>query len=369
MNIFIDVRLCSYNYQGVKTYIEGILPYLLKTDHIFYLAGFRDFLEKYKGYKNIKTIFFEAPINSIKEHILALNIIRKINNIVDVCFFPYPSVPLPFIFKKFVVKFHDINPYRFWYFFNPYMVIAGYLFTNLISLFSKKIVVVSFSSKNDFQRYFLINDKKLKVIYDGISESYKVLDLEEIEKFKKEKKLGDYVLFVGNREWTKNLFRLLEAIKILKRDGINLDVVIIGRKFEKYKKIDQEILLKYKDFVRLLYDIPEEEKIKYYNACKFYIQPSLNEGFGLTVLEAMRCGCVCIVSNIKVFKEIFKDACFYFDPYSVKDIACSIKTVFKNRTLQEEFRKKSLEISKKYAWSITATQLLRTLEKVGSTGG
>ncbi|MFN3551238.1 MAG: hypothetical protein ACK4WJ_05480 [Endomicrobiia bacterium] len=133
MNIFIDVRLCSYSYQGLKTYIENILPYILESEHTFFLAGFKEFLNNYKKYKNVKPIYFEAPINSLKEQILGIKIKKEVEDKINIYFFPYPSIPVVFLNKNFVVILHDVTPYKFWYFYNPIKVILGYFITKIIA--------------------------------------------------------------------------------------------------------------------------------------------------------------------------------------------------------------------------------------------
>ncbi|MEM2772773.1 MAG: glycosyltransferase family 1 protein [Candidatus Pacearchaeota archaeon] len=364
MNIFIDVRLCSYNYQGVKTYIENILPYLLsKKEYVFYLAGHEDFINKYKNYDNVKTIKFAAPINSIKEQILGFNIMRKYKKEIDVFFFPYPSVPISFFNTNFVVKLYDVTPFKFWYYFNPIKVLLGILVMKIIILKAKKIIVVSESTRKDLVQYFGMNSIKAVRIYGGVNEHFKKLDKEEVEKFMISKNLTKYVLFVGNREKSKNIFRLIQAIRLLKDKGFDIQLLIIGRKFKAYEKIDKEIL-SFEEFVKIVYDVPNEDLVRYYNAAEIYVQPSLNEGFGLPVLEAMRCGCACAVSDIPVFREIFADTCLYFNPYSVEDIANTLKKILTDEELKEKLRQKSIKHAEKFSWEITAKGVLNIFEQL-----
>jgi glycosyltransferase involved in cell wall biosynthesis len=360
MNIFIDVRLCSYGYQGVKTYIDNILPYLLKSEHIFYLAGYRNYIEKFKNFRNVKLIEFEAPIHSLKEQILGWEIKEQIEKLIDVYFFPYPAVPIAFYNCDFVVKLHDVTPFKFWYHYNPLKVLFGFLITRLISIKAKRIIAVSETTKNDLIKFFNIYDKKIKVIYDGVSEVFKVLPKEEINEFKTKNNLKNFILYVGNREKTKNLFRLIKAVEILRKEGVDLELVIVGRKFKKYDKIDKKIL-NYGSWIKIFYDVSEEELVKFYNACELYVQPSLNEGFGLPVVEAMRCGCCCVLSDIPIFREITDNKGIYFDPYHVNDMVEKIREVLKNSDIKSELIKKFLEISYKFNWENSANLILKSI--------
>ncbi len=353
MNIFIDVRLCSYGYQGVKTYIENILPYLLNSEHTFYIAGYEDYIKKFENVKNVKLIKFEAPIHSLKEQILGWKIKRKFGRLINVYFFPYPAVPVAFLNCNFVVKLHDITPFKFWYYYNPAKVLLGLLITKIISLKAKKIIAVSENTKNDLVRLFGIAKEKINVIYDGVSEIFRILPKEEIEEFKKRNNLKKFVLYVGNREKTKNLFRLIKAVEILKSNSYDLELVIVGRKFKKYDKNDKKVL-NYGNWIKIFYDISEEDLVKFYNACEVYVQPSLNEGFGLPIVEAMKCGCCIVLSDIPVFREITENKGLYFNSYSVKDIVIKIKQVLDDREFREKLISEYLKISTKFSWENTA---------------
>ncbi|MFN3551239.1 MAG: glycosyltransferase [Endomicrobiia bacterium] len=98
-----------------------------------------------------------------------------------------------------------------------------------------------------------------------------------------------------------------------------MDFIIIGRYFKSYVGIDKKIL-SYGEWVRIFYNIPFQDLVKFYNAAKLYIHPALNEGFGLPVLEAIKCGCICVVSDIPVFRELFGNDCIYINPENNPDI-------------------------------------------------
>lgn len=363
MNIFIDVRLCSYGYQGVGIYIENILQYLLAIkENTYYLAGYKEYLKKYEGLPNVKPIEFEAPIHSIKEQILGFKIKKDYKKIIDVFFFPYPTIPAAFYNTNFIVKLHDVTPFKFCYYFNPIKVILGYLITKIVSIKAKAIISVSESTKKDLIKYFGINEEKIKVIYDGVSDDFKMLDKKTIDEFKKTNCLKKYILFVGNREKSKNLLRLVKAVEIVRRE-FEVELLIIGRKYKSYEKIDKK-LLSYGDWIKIVYNVPKEELIKYYNACEIYVQPSLNEGFGLPIVEAIKCGCVCTVSDIPIFREILDDKALYFNPYNVEDIAGKIMTLLKNEALKEELKSKNVKLINKFSWENCAKEILKLFQKV-----
>ncbi|MCX7911203.1 MAG: glycosyltransferase, partial [Endomicrobia bacterium] len=198
MNIFIDVRLASYSYQGIKTYIDSILPYLLREDsNTYFLCGFRDYITKYSTYKNVKIIPFEAPINSFKEQILGFKLKRKLKKIIDVYFFPYPCIPFCFLNENFVVKLYDVTPFRFFYFYNPLKVFLGFILTLLIIKKANKIIAVSKTTADDIIKYFGTDNKKTVVIYDGIKEENVSFSSFELQQFKKRYSLERFISYVG----------------------------------------------------------------------------------------------------------------------------------------------------------------------------
>jgi len=183
---------------------------------------------------------------------------------------------------------------------------------------------------------------------------------EEINEFKTKNNLKNFILYVGNREKTKNLFRLIKAVEILRKEDFDLELVIVGRKFKKYDKIDKKIL-SYGSWIKIFYDVSEEELVKFYNACELYVQPSLNEGFGLPVVEAMRCGCCCVLSDIPIFREITDNKGIYFNPYDVNDMVEKIRVVLNDERLKIEITQQSLKRILEFNWLKSSEKILKIL--------
>ena len=361
MNIFIDCRLCSYGYQGLKTYLEGILPYFLETEHIFFIAGFPEYIDGFTKYKNVRSVIFDAKIHSVKEQFAALRIFNDLKTTIDAYFFPYPSVPFIFWNTSFTVKLHDTTPLKFKRFYNPLKIkVAEYIYKKLGSK-AKKIISVSESTKQDLCKLGL-NKDKITTIYDGVSDVFKVLSDKEVKEFKLMKRLQKFVLYVGNREPIKNIFRLADAVKYLRQTDGDLDLVVVGRKYAQYSDMDRK-LLEYGTWVKIFYDVSTNDLVKYYNSCEVFVHPSLNEGFGLPVAEAMKCGSVMALSDISVFREIAGDAAEYLDPYSVSDIALKIKKMISSSELRNLFSNKALKAANQYSWQRCAEQTLQIISQ------
>jgi glycosyltransferase involved in cell wall biosynthesis len=225
-----------------------------------------------------------------------------------------------------------------------------------------KIITISKSSRNDIIKAYGVNESKIAVVYPGVKPvlDTKFMDREELaKKFNIE---GGYVLFVGTLQPRKNVGKLIEAFSKLKN---NVMLVIIGKKGWQY----EDILTAPQKFgvdnrVKFLENITDEELPSFYKHAKCFVLPSLYEGFGLPVLEAMQYGCPVITSNTSSLPEAGGDAALYVDPNNVNDIAEKIEHVLEDEKLRGEMIKKGYEQVKKFSWKKAAKQTLETLEGI-----
>ena len=124
------------------------------------------------------------------------------------------------------------------------------------------------------------------------------------------------------------------------------------------KRFEVEKKVKFLDFVR------DEDLPTIYKNALFFVLPSLYEGFGLPVLEAMKYGCPVIASNISSLPEAGGDAALYVDPLSVDDIAKSMNTLVNDKSLREKLVRRGYQQVKKFSWEATAKQTLSVLTKI-----
>ena len=118
--------------------------------------------------------------------------------------------------------------------------------------------------------------------------------------------------------------------------------------------------------VRFLDFVYDEDLVEFYKHAKCYVFPSLYEGFGLPVLEAMKFDCPVITSKISSLPEAAGDAALYVDPLDVDDIAKKIEKVLEDKELRKELIKKGKEQIKKFSWEKSAKETLKILEEVVS---
>ena len=179
---------------------------------------------------------------------------------------------------------------------------------------------------------------------------------------------GDYILFVGTLQPRKNIERLVEAFSRLKSKVKNLNLVIIGKKGWMYEDIlNAPEKYNVSDRVKFLDSVSDEELPVFYQNAICFVLPSLYEGFGLPVLEAMKYGCPVITSNVSSLPEAGGDAALYFNPENVNDIAEKIKKVIEDKTLREEMIQKGYQQIKKFSWEKTARETLQVLEQLAKS--
>lgn len=326
----------------------------------FYLENLKESLLKY--YPENSYTFFSRGEK------LPINI-----NLVHFPYFEPFFLTLPFFKKnKTVVTIHDLTPLVFPKNFHP--GVKGNIKWQLQKMALKRsecIITDSKSSKEDIMKFTGINETKIKVVYLAASENFKPLnDTLLLRRIRVKYSLPEkFVLYVGDVTWNKNLPRLLEAVQKIQIPIVLVGKALIEKDFDKNNPWNQDLVKvqklceEAKNIIRLGF-VSTEDLVSIYNLATVFVMPSLYEGFGLPILEAMNCGCPVVTTKEGSIPEIAGDAAFYVDAYDVDDIAKGIKEVFNSDKLQTELSKKGLIRSKKFSWKKTAEETVAVYKKV-----
>lgn len=225
---------------------------------------------------------------------------------------------------------------------------------------ASKIITISNSSKDDIIEEYKIQPQKVAVVHLGIKPTgagakFNMKDKYDINK--------PYILFVGTLQPRKNIARLIEALSLLSDKDVNL--VVIGRKGWHYEEIlDAPRRFGVEGRVKFLENVTDEELPEFYSEASLFVLPSLYEGFGLPVLEAMKHGCPVATSDISSLPEAGGDAAEYFNPEDATDIAKTIDKVLSNDKLRSDMIKRGHEQVRKFSWEKAAKEVLDVLEEV-----
>lgn len=302
---------------------------------------------------------------------------EKLPNDVDLTHYPYFEpffLTLPVFSKnKKVVTVHDLTPLVFPDHFKSGL--KGWLKWQIQKLAlgnTSAIITDSESSKKDIVRHAGINPTKIKVVYLAAGEEFKMINDKGlmIKEIRRKYKLPErFALYVGDATWNKNLPRLIEAAS-----RINVPLVLAGKALVN-KEIDtqnswnrdlvrvQKLAEESQNIFRLGF-VSSEDLVALYNAATLFVMPSIYEGFGLPVLEAMSCGCPIVTSRGGSLAEVVGEAGKYIDPYDINSIAKGINEVFNSSNLQKEISQKGIIQSEKFTWRKTADQTIDVYKSV-----
>ena len=326
----------------------------------FYLEHLKNALVKY--YPENEYVFFERG--------------EKLPGDIDLVHFPYFEpffLALP-LYKKFktVVTVHDLTPILF-----PEAFprgIKGEIKWQMQKYALKRadaVITDSESSKKDIAKLVGVKAQKVKVVYLAAGEQFKKLEIGNWKlEIKKRYGLPDhFLLYVGDVTWNKNLPRLIDAAKSLKIPLVMIGKSLVSDDYDHnnpwnadLNKIN-ELVRGDENIIRLGF-VSAEDLIAVYNLATVFALPSLYEGFGLPILEAMACGCPVVTSKEGSLEEVAGNAAFFVDAYDVESIAAGIKKVFGDENLQKELSEKGLEQVKKFSWKKTAEETINAYKGV-----
>ena len=222
------------------------------------------------------------------------------------------------------------------------------------------IITVSESSKLDIVKRLEISEDKVKVIYHGVPEfsEKKILSFPSYSK--------PYILWVGRTTYFKNLVRLIQAYHILReRKKIEYSLYLVGMKGGYHKYIMDEIRrLELENNVCFLGYQSRDQLKAFYEDASLFVFPSLIEGFGFPVLEAMSCGVPIVTSQGGALKEIVADAAYLVDPENVENIAEGMWKGLSDYSLRQILITKGKERVNQFSWETCARKTLEVYKQV-----
>lgn len=234
---------------------------------------------------------------------------------------------------------------------------------------SAAIIAVSESTKQDIVKTFGTDPAKIHVVNNGYDEErFRIIDEPQPSLDLYELQAGQYVLFVGSILKHKNIIRLVEAFSSVETD---LKLVIAGyckdaSYLSEILKATAELGLSADRFQYIEF-VAEDDLPSLYAGARVFVLPSLHEGFGVPIIEAMACGTPVITSNCSAMPEVAGDAALLVDPYSVESIASAMREVLENTELLKTLRAAGLERVKAFRWSYSAQKLYDLCKIVSSS--
>ena len=373
MRIGFDAKRATHNFRGLGNYsrglIEGLLSYYPLEELILYTPPIKDlkgqiWLDSLSGNFSAKypESLIDKKISSLwRSFGMASDLKKDKLNI-----FHGLSHEIPFGLKgalpfKKIVTMHDLIFIRYPEFF-PLLDRIVYKQKFQYACENADVVIaICEQTKDDLIKILGIDEQKIKVHYQSCSPAfYKLLESARIQEIKKRYKLSrPYILHVGAFEERKNQLNLLEAYAQVSEKIVE-DLVFIGQGKQYKERIRSKINeLKLNDRVHLLDSVGFEDLPALYQGANVFCFPSLFEGFGIPIIEALFSRTPVITSFGSCFPESAGPNSFYIDPLSVSSIADGLTTVLTNQNLRIEMSEKGLEFVQRFHLRETSSHLMK----------
>jgi alpha-1,3-rhamnosyl/mannosyltransferase len=364
MRIGIDARHIQDHFPGIGRYTFNLVKALTTVDRENHYLIYYDprSSSSYHDLSCLATDNFELremsiPVFSIREQMILPRALRNDN--LGVFHSPYYIKPylLP---CPSIVTVHDTIPLH-----SPQYVTSRrsrLLFRLTMKLAVRRsslVLVDSEASKHDVVKYFGLQPKKVRVAPLAADEFQAPPQAESSEIIER---LQPYILYVGINKPHKNLPRLIRAYH---RSGVPQRLVLAGPEDERFPEARQTVSrLGLEDMVQFLGRVSEADLANLYRGAHVFAFPSLAEGFGLPLLEALSCGVPTVASNIPPLAELAGDATLLVDPHDTRALADALKRASEDEDMRHDLSEKGRQRSRLYSWRSTAERTLAAYREV-----
>ena len=356
MNVGIDAR--KYFDFGIGTYIRNLAAFFggQEQDRFTYFANPGDAGLIGRTHRG-KTIVNRSGKYSLGE-LFSLSFQA---NRAGISLFHAPHYTLPFgLSMRRVVTIHDVIHLRFPAYFSPVQRAYARVMIGHACRAADAVIVDSEFAGKELLRCIPCPQEKIRVIPLGVSEDFAPpRDNASADAFRRKYNVGTlFLLYVGSLKPHKNVSALIRSIAGL-RDRTDVQFVCVGERVEEEAALHSLcVSAGIGERVRSLGWLPEADLIAAYGAATALVMPSLYEGFGFPVLEAMACGTPVIGSNAASIPEVMGDAGILVDPSVEGELASAIQSVLADPRLRHSLREKGLRRAKLFTWKRCAEETL-----------
>ena len=286
--------------------------------------------------------------------------------------FFFPTLPLKLITKT-VVTIHDVIPLVFPQHYRPGKIgKVNFLRQKLALKAVNRVITDSQSSKQDIIKHLGVPEDKITVIYLAANPKLQPLTQEVWQKYQRQLRLPKkYILYVGDINYNKNLPQLIKSLKFLPSD---IKLVCVGNNFHpqeipEWLAIEKQIALsdvaKRIKFIEDIVSDDPEELAAIYQGALAYLQPSIYEGFGLPILEAMQCRTPVICGKNSSLPEIAGQRALFVEAEEAENFAAAVKQVLAwQKKERQAFVDQAAQWAKKFSWEKTAKQTIKVYQEL-----
>ena len=365
MRILVDAREAYRNITGIGRVVKNFCIYLSRlSDGAEYLFMPPNYLDEpaqkqqktwLRRFKNLLDLFWwrQFTIPTVAQKWQADLIFCA----DSVCPFSTCLPVIIIVFDLLFFEFRQYDPFR------------GMYYRHLVPWSIKKasrIITISHASKQAIIKKFGVPDDKITVAYPGVANVFsKMPKKEALANIQKKYAVSSqFILFVGSLDNSRrNLDALLSAFATLP-SNVAQKLVVVGLFGYGHETILRRVAdLNLQDRVIFTGFVPDEELRWFYNAADLFVYPSLGEGFGMTVLEAMACGCPVICSNRTSLPEVVGDAgVLLADPTDPEELAAHMAEILSAPDLRADLARRSQERAQIFSWERSARRIQAVLK-------
>lgn len=356
-NLIVNLSVLFLKPTGISNYARNLFPYLKLLEPTLLTAQKHSDFNCYLIPDNL------TPAQGTKGHLRRLiwtqfqlpRIYHKLQS--TLLFSPIPEAPLG-TRCRFIVMVHDLIPLRFPNRFSPLLPYFKFYIPQVLEQ-AEHIICNSTATAKDIVNFYKISSTKITPIHLAY----------DAERFRKLPIINNsdrnppYFLYLGRHDPYKNLHRLIDALA--KIPGNDYQLWLAGPSDRRYtpKLQAQAKELNLSDRIKFLDYISYDKLPTLLNQALALVFPTLWEGFGLPVLEAMACGTPVITSNLSSLPEVTAEAAILINPYDSQEIAAAMQAVAENAQLRSRLSRLSLQRASQFSWAKTGQATVEVLQK------
>jgi glycosyltransferase involved in cell wall biosynthesis len=360
-----EVRIAN---GGVGVYIHQLIGNLLRIDLVneYFLIRFGPGLLDIYRHPRAHNVFLPAfkPNRMLgMADIPYMGLVRKLG--LDLIHYPnqFGGAFLPRSIKR-VATLHDLTPLLFPRF-HPWLRVLGYRMLARPSLRRcDRVIVYSANTRRDLLKGEMAAGNAIVNIPLGVNPTFR--PGLRTDTFARRYRLdAPFILSVGVLEPRKNHILLFEILRRLRESGERVELIVIGR--EGWRWDNPLTRPEYKALapsVRILADVPDADLAEFYNRAAVFVYPSLYEGFGLPILEAMACGTPVVSSSAAAMPEVGGDAALYADPRDAGAFTAQVSRVLRDSAMRAPMVEGGLSRARQFSWRRTAQETLAVYQSV-----
>ncbi|MEI3650708.1 MAG: glycosyltransferase family 1 protein [Dolichospermum lemmermannii FEM_B0920] len=351
--LIINLSILFSQPTGISNYAKNLFPYLKSLNPTLLTA------ENYPDFNCYPVPNNLTPADGTKGHLRRLlwtqfqlpKIYQNLKS--QLLFSPIPEAPL-YTNCRFIVTAFDMIPLRFPNRLSPLTTYHKY-YTPEVFKQAEHIICISESTANDITQFYQIPSHKITpILLAGDNSHFQFLNLPT----------RNYFLYVGRQDPYKNLQRLITAFSALPHRN-DYELWLAGPYDKRYSPLleiqTQELGISH--LVKFLNYVSYDELPIIINQAIALVFPSLWEGFGLPVLEAMACGTPVITSNVSSLPEVAGDAAILINPYNPGEITAAMTTIINDSETRKQLSEKGLKRANQFSWEKTGLATVEVLKQ------